>query len=391
MKVIYLSQVVSPRMAETLSGASIAGNKVQVNVVRNLKEYCKELNIITIYPVAAYPRDKRIRYKREKIEIEEGTYSERVPFINIIGIKQITQIINNFRAAKKYIDSSEETIIFTYNMYPQIGIPAVMLKKLYGCKLVSHLADLPIDNKYSRKGLSKVAVNIQNNITKSCIKKCDKTIVLNKHAWECFAAQSDYIVIDGGIESKEYDLKNSCYKPERKNILYCGSLDEYSGVTALVEAMQYVEDKSVELDIYGDGTLKEYVESRTNSRIHYLGKISNTEMIEMQKKAWVLINPRPIDDKIAQVTFPSKIFEYLMSGVPVITTRLNGFSKDYEGLMIFAENSSPIELARCINETALSAPEKLMEMAARAKSFVVENKLWSIQCKKMADFMGGNL
>ena len=186
--------------------------------------------------------------------------------------------------------------------------------------------------------------------------------------------------------------ENECYAEEtrvrkRKNIVYGGSLNDYSGVRELVEAMDYVEDVEIELDIYGDGYLKDYVKNKCNDRVHYHGTIPNEEMMRVQRNAWALISPRPVEDPIAKVTFPSKIFEYMTSGTPVISTRLNGFLPEYEELLMFAESNEPQEMARCIMEMAEHPYTDMLEMAKKAREFIIKNKSWTVQAKRIIKFM----
>src|SRR4051794_37978308 len=99
--------------------------------------------------------------------------------------------------------------IFTFNMFPQIGLPAKWLKQKYGVQVISLLADLPIDDRVNRKGISKFLRKWFDTLTKKTINFCDKIIVLNKNAAERFAPNTDYIIIDGGININEYDSENS--------------------------------------------------------------------------------------------------------------------------------------------------------------------------------------
>ena len=60
-KILYSGYVVSQSEAEQLSGASIAGNKMQLNLLTELHKKA-DLQVFTIYPVATFGKDKRIFY-----------------------------------------------------------------------------------------------------------------------------------------------------------------------------------------------------------------------------------------------------------------------------------------------------------------------------------------
>lgn len=397
-KILFIGYGVNKEIVSTLSGSSVAGNKMQLNVLDSMKKYVKEIHSITIYPLATFPREKKVHIKSDKIDLGIGLESVRVGFWNLPLIKQTSQIVAVYRAAKKYIKKNRDAVIFTFNMYPQVGVPAMKLQKKYGCKVVPLLADLPIDDDYARKGISGILRKIFDGQTKKSILKADKLIVLNKNARDLFAPNTEYCVVEGGINPQEFEtLKKDSQSPMtkgnkeqengEKNIVYGGSLQEYSGIKQLAECMELLEDDRVVLDIYGDGALREYLEKYPSEKVRYHGKVTNQEMLKIQQNAWLLVNPRPVDDAIAQVTFPSKMFEYLMSGVPVLATRLNGFLPEYEDKLFLAENNSKEELAEKINKIAKMNNEELKTMAKSARDFLLSSKTWDIQVEKMVQFM----
>ena len=114
---------------------------------------------------------------------------------------------------------------------------------------------------------------------------------------------------------------------------------------------------------------------------------SNEEVMKTQKEAWLLINPRIVDDPIAQVTFPSQTFEYLLSATPVLTTKLNGYGVEYRKYMFFSESDSPDSLAKAISDIRATSMLSLKQKADDAKTFIIEEKSWRYQCKKIAEFI----
>lgn len=387
MKAIFLCYAVDTKDNEYYSGLSVAGNKFQNNVIKYMKKYFDDFEIIVIPPIAAFPKDRRLFFRKKRTRLM-GVKKTEVSFLNITGIKQVWQIISCYLTTIKSIQKG--TVLITYNFFPQIGIPAFFVKKIKKCKLYSIIADLPIDNMVNRDVLSKIFLGIGHSLTKRLLNKTEYSIVLNKQAWLEYASRSKYIVIDGGMEDSEYNKRKRCwsgYHYKKKNIMYSGSLDKYSGILNLINAMKLINNKEICLDIYGDGEMRDYVESLNMGNIRYHGKLSNEEVLKRQRDAWILINPRPIDDPIALVTFPSKIFEYMVSGTPVISTKLNGFNEEYNGKIIFANKGLVEELADCINKVNTMSDEELSQIASDAFAFIGERKLWSYQCKKIANFI----
>ena len=382
-KIVYLGYVVTPEEANHASGASVAGNKMQWNVIKNLAlRKDVEITCITVTPLASYPSEKNIYQKYEKKELVPGVTSHRISYCNLPVVKQFWQIMSMYRTAKRIIRDTEAETIFCFNLFPQIGIPMRWLKKK-NPKLdtVCLLADLPIDDKTDRKGVSTWLRSFFEKSTWKSMKICDRYIVLNKHVIDKYLPSKEYIVIDGGVDEVDIEKYNMpVQKGNEHNILYCGALTEYNGI---------LSKKDIILDIYGSGYLENIVKNAAlkNPQIRFHGRVSNQEVMQKQKEAWLLINPRVVNDPIAQVTFPSKTFEYLLSGTPVLSTRLNGYTHEYDEAMIYLENDSPENIALAIEKISSYSANKLEKIADQGKKLVVECRNWEVQSSKILDFL----
>ena len=391
-KIVYLGYVVNPEEANHASGASVAGNKMQWNVIKNLSKHDDiEITCVTISPLAAFPRDKKIYQKHTEETLLDGVRSIRVGFCNFPVIKQVWQICSVYHAAKNAVKKMNADILFTFNMFPQVGIPMRWLKKTFPhLETLCLLADLPIDDNTNRKGFSAILRTIFEKSTWKSMQICEKYIVLNKHVIDKYIPGKPYIVVDGGVDEddiKRYEKK--VQKSSEHNILFCGALTEYNGILNLLEAMEYLQDTDIVLDIYGGGYLEDTIKDavKKNPKIRYYGRVSNQIVMDKQREAWLLINPRVVDDPIAKVTFPSKTFEYLLSGTPVLSTKLNSYGKEYDDYMFFPENDSPESLAKEIRNISAIEDADLTIKALSAKRFVTKEKSWRVQTEKIHLFL----
>lgn len=395
MKVLYIGYAVSRKEALHLVGISTAGNNMQLHVLEQLSHYSDmDLKSLTIYPTAAYPKGKLIIH-RKKIRLFGNFTSVRAGFLNIPVIKQVNQTISIYKEARRIILSDKIKTILTFNLYPQTGLAAKWLKKRYNCELISLLADLPIDDRVGKKSLGYLLLRkCFDRITLSLFSHYDRFITLNKHAVERFAPHKEYIVMEGGVDpaviTESSQLKGKgC--GERK-LVYSGALEDYSGILDLINAMRFVTAKGVKLDIYGKGHLEEYIRKFVAklTNVEYHGSISHDAMMKIQEEAYLLVNPRPVEHPIAQVTFPSKLLEYMLSGTPVLTTKLNGLSEEYLDKMFFFENDTsnvPRSMAKRIDEIIGLPLEDLQDKGVRARRFLLEEKNWSKQGEKIYQFM----
>lgn len=393
MSILYIGFAVDRKYEAQYNGISVAGNKMQVNFLKELNCIMNDENlfVVSILPIAAYPRDRKLIVSKEQIEIDEKSgLNGNVPFmLNVPFIKNLYEIVSTYRVSKKIVHKEKVNRIVIFNAFPQTAFSALKLKNIYGCEVVCLLADLPIDDSIKTKGLQYLLRNVFDRYTKRAIKKMDKLIVLNKRAAQDYAPGVPYMIMEGAVSSE--DIKPFNWKaPKEHNIVFTGALQKHNGIVELVEGIKRLKDTDVYLDIYGDGEFQDYVqENAANySFIRYHGKVSNEVVQDRQREAFLLVNPRPIDNYISQVTFPSKIFEYMMSGTPVLTTKLNGFTDEYLDTMFFITDNSPQAIELAVRNILTLDETQLKEQAQKAYDLVTVKKNWHIQTQRMYEFIG---
>lgn len=395
MSILYIGFAIDRKYEVQYDGVSVAGNKMQVNFLKELNCMIgdEKLSIVSIFPIAAYPRDKKIIVNRKTIEIDEKSgLNGYVPFmLNVPFIKNLYEIISTYRVSKKLVQSEKVDKIVIFNAFPQTAFSALKLKKLYGCEVVCLLADLPIDDSVKTRGLQYFFRKVFDKYTKKAIEKMDKLIVLNKRAAHDYAPGIPYIIMEGAVSNE--DIKPFIWNtPKEHNIVFTGALQKHNGIVELVEGIKRLKDTDVYLDIYGDGRFRNYVEKNAEnySFIRYHGKISNEVVQAKQREAFLLVNPRPIDNYISQVTFPSKIFEYMMSGTPVLTTKLNGFTDEYLDTMFFIADNSPQAIESAVRVILNLDEIQLKEQAQKAYDLVTVKKNWYVQTQRIYEFIRRN-
>lgn len=197
-----------------------------------------------------------------------------------------------------------------------------------------------------------------------------------------------YIIMEGLVDSSINSISTQI-KDYPKNIIYSGGIYDRYGVKALIDAFMNIDDKSFNLSIYGDGDLKEYIIdcAQKDNRIKYYGVVENTEVVLAQLKASLLINPRPTHEGFAKYSFPSKNMEYMVSGTPVLTTKLPGMPKEYYEYVYFIEEENTNGIEKCLRKIFSMNEKELFEFGMKAKSFVLLNKNNILQSKRVLDFI----
>ena len=389
MHIIYLGIISRPEDIGKIGEASVAGNKMQYNLLKYLSQYEDvTVDVVSFHPYRAPHRSKKLFVRTTKEQLFDRIDLWQVGYLNLPIIKQLLlPIVTYFKARSLLRDKND--VLFAYDMYPTQGIPMSLLRKRVGDKTFCLLADLSVGQIKQTKGPTKLLRMRYERNTLSNMRKCKHYIALNENAMKKYAPHSEYVIVDGGIEPSEFAERERSWSGEEKNMIYTGALVDYSGIMNLIKAIDRIEDQTIVLDIYGRGALQSEIEriSKENPRIRFHGSVDNRTAILAQQSAWLLANPRPVESEIAKVTFPSKIFEYLMSERPVMTTRLNGFSKDYDALLYWIEGETPETIAECVNKINRESPEALLDRARAAKQYLLRHKTWEINAKRIREFM----
>ena len=201
-----------------------------------------------------------------------------------------------------------------------------------------------------------------------------------------------YVVIDGLIDANTVIDSSACYKYDKTVFLYTGAICKLFGLENLVKAFIEANITDAELHLYGNGDYVDELKEicKTNTRIKYFGIVPNEEIAGIQKSASFLINPRPVSDEYNKYSFPSKTMEYLLSGVPTITTRLPSIGDEYSEYLNYFSSDDITGLSESLVKICCDDYNALLKKATRAKEFVLREKNNAYQCSKILHMLREN-
>lgn len=142
------------------------------------------------------------------------------------------------------------------------------------------------------------------------------------------------------------------------------------------DAFDAVAKENERLYIYGDGEsdVKKYLEKLPCSSEHvkYMGTISNTEVMWMEKTAELLINPRPNIGDYTKYSFPSKLIEYMNSGTPALVNKLDGVPEEYYDKLLLFNGNSVEDYKHSIRKALDLSDEERNRIGKDANEFIVD-------------------
>jgi glycosyltransferase involved in cell wall biosynthesis len=171
--------------------------------------------------------------------------------------------------------------------------------------------------------------------------------------------------------------------------------DAKDGVNILIESFSALADENQELSLYLVGGwnydtpqhLKRIKELGLEKRIKWVGEYKREVIPSIIMNAILLVLPRP-DSKQAQGGFPTKLGEYLATGVPVCATRV-GEIPDYlidKESVFFAEPNSIESFANAMR-TALKNSSNASTVGNRGKEVAEKHFNKNIQSLKLYNFL----
>lgn len=277
-------------------------------------------------------------------------------------------------------------LVHVHNM-PDILVLSALVPKILGAKVILDLHDPMPELMMTIFGLDQESgpVRVLRRLEKWSIRWADLVLTVNRACKRLFGSRSCraekiQVVMNSPDEQifgfRPADGDNA---PQRVPgapfvVMYHGSLVERNGLDLALEAVAQVHGAgvSVELRIYGAptpflGRVMESVRARgLTDAVRCLGTKSLEEIVEAidECDVGVIPNQRNI---FTELNTPTRIFEYLARGKPVIAPRAAGIL-DYfdEGSLIYFELGDTGDLARRIQDV-VADPGKAAEIARRGQ------------------------
>lgn len=188
---------------------------------------------------------------------------------------------------------------------------AIRIRRKHRIPIVGVITDNPLNLTGAKTRLA------ESTIKKS--EKLDGVLTLSQGLLNVYGInKKPHYIFEGIVE----DIPLFKKEPLGDYFSFAGSLYERYGVKTLIDAFKDNEFKK-NLVVLGNGPLKNYIFdlSQHDHRILYLSQLSKNKTYAIEQHAIANINPRPLNPLIDSQSIPSKMLEYLASGVPTISTK----------------------------------------------------------------------
>ena len=351
--------------------------------------------------------------KAPKREASDGLDIFRVPITHRRGDKLsyaynysafilISGSILALRSLKRRYD-----LVYVHNM-PDVLVLSSLVPKALGAKVILDLHDPMPELMTTIFNLDKksLSVRLMQRLEKWSIARANLAITVNVACKRIFASRScppEKIVVVMNSPDEEIFPFRSSYRSvngapsKRFVIMYHGSLVERNGVDLAVDALARVREAvpAAELRVYGRKTpfLERVMDEARNKGlqdcVHYLGPRRLEDLAREIEDCDVGIIPNH-RSAFAEINTPTRIFEYLALGKPVIAPRAAGICDYFDDRsLVFFELGDAEDLARK-TEYVFCHPNEVIEIVRRGQEVYQEHS-WRTERRRLTGLVAGLL
>lgn len=374
--------------------SAVSADILQKNIIKGIEHNLKKhVTVFTCFYLNSTFKDLGISQGYEW-QGEFGGTNYCLPFRRTRLWSMFSKLFSVKKHFGKWLKTNgkdKRTDVIVYSAYFPFLIPLISLKKKHNLNVSLVITDLPkyMGLKQNKSLYNRMSLKFSQWLFEKSFSVVDSLVLLTEQMHDCLPGNKPYTVVEG-IASDSYNYKNLPVDKTKKRVIYSGAMQKKYGVTVLLDAIKYIEDKDAEFVFYGNGDGAEDVvkASETDNRIKWVEFLATELLQEEQQKATVLVNPRQNNEEFTKYSFPSKNLEYMLSGRPTICYILDGVPEEYRDYLIVPENDSAEALAEAIKSIFSKTDEEQNEIGMKARNFVLENKNYLIQTKKIINLLG---
>ncbi|WP_141195503.1 glycosyltransferase [Pseudomonas umsongensis] len=340
--------------------------------------------------VSTYPRNKNWFFPGGSFSDVSGT-GVVTPIVNLPIFKVFTRLLGSLAGLIKHKNGLDAVCVYAAHT-PNL-LAAFMMQKLCGVPFFVFIPDLPsyMDMGMKRSKVLRGLKKIDAYIIDRLIAASSGVFVTSQHMVKDSLVWSDknYLVVEGISNASAVSVESVDNSLERKKVIfYAGGLNKAYGIVELIEG--FIESEvDAELWLCGRGELEGYISetSRMHPSVKYLGFLTASEVEHIQSSASCLVLSRSPEHAYTRYSFPSKLLEYLASGVPILTTRLEGIPDEYYEFLNVIEDSTAGGVSTALKRFFAADQQFLLEKAACGRIWVSETKSSFAVGQKIVDFM----
>jgi glycosyltransferase involved in cell wall biosynthesis len=393
---------VIPEDARVRSAAfSAAGQMFQRELLLGLRQAGLPVSLV----ISSEPVPSRRHTKHESSlwvrggsgRLSDGTPVRLISFVNVTPLKQLMIGAATFFELLRWGWRNRRVphrVVHAYNLSVPPGIFVLAAARLIGAKAIVSVCDIEVPGETVPDGLYWRA---DRKIQGWLIPRFDGHTVASQAIADDFLQGRDFMRLEGGVPAEVFArgqgsagaFSRDVANEQAFTIVAAGQLTKTNGIPVLLQAFSQLDGNDFRLRIAGSGPLEADVRqsAAADSRIEFLGRLPFEKVLDLYDSADLLVNLRITQSRNTRYFFPSKMMEYLASGVPVLSTCTGHVEEEFGTFTYLLKEETPEGLAAMLRKIANTAVRDRHERAANAREYMRQQKTWAAQTRKLLSYI----
>lgn len=375
MNIIYFGKIIEKNFFEEVKSNKkpyfVAQYRFEEELISQFNNLDINYTINSIYQLETFPKNQFLFFRK-------GLYNY-LGYINLPFLKELCYFVGTIISILKEF-KKDDPIIFLATHYVPVSAGVIFISKILNIPVVLTITDLSSfsyskSKKEKVRGLKKVIFNKYGKLAETLQNKFDSYVFFSEKMKDIIdVSNKDYLVIEGLFNPEGLDIE---FEERKRNaITYAGTLDRLYGIETIIETFLQLQNKNLDLWLIGKGDYEDEILKIADKHpnVKYFGFLQREEVFKLLKQSKLLLNLRDNKESYTKYSFPSKMFEYMVSGTPVFTTRLEGIPGEYYNY-IYSTNSNDIDsYVKEINNILDLSEEVILKKGESAKAFILNMK-----------------
>lgn len=399
MKMLYVGSICGNKYFEAVVSKSkikpsAAPQHFEAAILKGLSSNeAVDLTCVSTESIATYPNGYKLFLESRVDTLDCGLKTKIVPAVNLPFIKPYMHARGVAKKVERWIKeniSVKDKSVFLYGFNTLVAEATMKVCGKYGCKCFIMITDMPSIALTEYKGIKGYFKEKNRKHAERVQGDADGYIYITEQMADVIAPDKPHHVMEVLVDP---DIMNKSLIIEKKKaIMYAGTLYEKYGIAMLIDIFDGLHT-DYELWIMGSGDYEEIIKARAekNPRIKFFGVLTREEVLLREREASLLVNIRNPEDEYTKYSFPSKMIEYMLSGTPVLTTKLPGFPKEYDPYLFYCEQYELESMVDRFTEVLNLPLKTLSEKGKKAAEYVKENKNCFTQMQRVISFISSQL
>jgi glycosyltransferase involved in cell wall biosynthesis len=387
-RALFFGSLMESRECEATPGCPASAARYQEQLLGSLIDgaHCA-VRAICPAPVPSYPEWPDLFVARTERMLANGVSLVSPGFLNRGALRVLTQVPAVFwEALRDRARSGRSDVVLIYNLHPGYALPAWIVARVLRRPIVGVVADVFFAGSEPPKGLLR---RIEARFGRALLGDLDGVLAFSSLVLSDFGVRAPSLRAVPAMDASEALTGSPVKSSEcRRVALFSGTLVEANGVDLLLEGFRRRRVRDTELWIVGRGPMEDEIRRLPPEEgVRFKGFLRREELLDLQRRSLLLVNPRPNTLREHRYNFPSKVIEYMASGRPVVTTGSADIRAEYWPYVLGIEREDPEGVAEALDRGFTMGGEALDALGARARLKVLEEKTWAAEGQRVAKFL----